>query len=139
MKHPDDSIAASSLAEVGVCERRVYLKAKFGERTNRDRQARLDRGTDLHDKAFSQSRPDQPSASDRRCFIATAVYGPCAPETDALRKYRDRALLTSKGGRTLVAVYYKVSPMIASMCDRSPVLRRTLRKVLDQVVVWTKC
>jgi hypothetical protein len=68
----------------------------------------------------------------RACFIATAAYGsPDAPEVEALRRFRDRRLLTSRPGAALVRLYYRVSPPFARLIARRPALRMAVRKTLD--------
>lgn len=65
------------------------------------------------------------------CFIATAAYGSTlAPEVMAFRRFRDDALLTSPIGRWLVRLYCRVSPPIASLLARSPVLRALTRNLM---------
>jgi hypothetical protein len=87
MKVPDDSIPISELGEVAICERRVYLKRKYGARTSAQREARLDRGNMVHKAAFDQRNPEV-SGSDRRCFIASAVFG---PDSAMLARWCDRS------------------------------------------------
>jgi hypothetical protein len=61
------------------------------------------------------------------CFIATAACGnPLAPEVIALSAFRDDVLLGSRFGRTIVRLYYSVSPPIAALVARSGVLRRAV-------------
>ncbi len=65
------------------------------------------------------------------CFIATAAYGSAmAPEVRAFRLFRDRYLLTHPAGRSLVALYYRVSPPVADAISRSAVLRSAARGLL---------
>jgi hypothetical protein len=52
------------------------------------------------------------------CFITTATAGDDA--LDALRGFRDGALVQSVPGRALVATYYAVSPPIAATLSRHP-------------------
>jgi hypothetical protein len=47
------------------------------------------------------------------CYIASAVYGPNAQETDAFRRWRDHVLVRSFCGRVFVRFYYAVSPALA--------------------------
>jgi hypothetical protein len=68
----------------------------------------------------------------RACFIATAAYGrPDAPEVLALRRFRDRRLLTNAPGTVFVRLYYRLSPPIARLIARKPRLRAAVRKTLD--------
>ena len=70
------------------------------------------------------------------CFIATAACGnPVAPEVVALSAFRDQRLSRSRIGRGLIRLYYVLSPPIALVIGRSPVLRRAAMSVLIQPVV----
>lgn len=63
------------------------------------------------------------------CFIATACYGSAfAPEVNALRRFRDRYLMTWFGGRAFVRGYYALSPPIADWLRRHPRARRLVRE-----------
>lgn len=53
------------------------------------------------------------------CFITTATAGD-GPTLDALRGFRDEALLRAPAGRALVHVYERVSPPIAATLARYP-------------------
>lgn len=136
MKVPEDSIPISELGEVVICERRVYLRSKYGQRTSAQREGRLKRGNDVHKAAYAQKAPDQ-VATDKRCFIATAVFGEDAPETNHLRRWRDETLMPSKVGRVAVAVYYRVSPAVAEWCDGREGVRKVIAKALSVVVKMT--
>ena len=136
MKVPDDSIPISELGEVGICERRIYLRAKYGKRTNAQREQRLDRGTAIHQAAYEQKRPDD-RGQDKRCFIATAVYGDAAWETAHLRNWRDRVLLKTPAGRGAVEMYYLLSPKIAQWCDCSPGFVSIMRRLVGLAVKAT--
>ena len=67
------------------------------------------------------------------CFLATAVYGAGAPELDDFRAFRDRALLTRRVGRLLVAGYYRLGPGLAPIFANSPPLKAIARRALEQV------
>ena len=68
----------------------------------------------------------------RACFIATAAYGDAdAPEVEALRRFRDRKLLTNRPGTAFVRLYYRLSPPIAHLIARKPRLRTAVKKTLD--------
>lgn len=69
------------------------------------------------------------------CFIATAVYGEYdAPEVAILRRFRDEELQQSWDGRLLIASYYRLSPCVAKILVKSPLLTKIVRKGLDAFV-----
>lgn len=70
------------------------------------------------------------AAKDSRCFIATAALSVDAPEVEALRDWRDRALMPSAAGRALVSAYYRLSPPVARAVAASPALRRAVRRLV---------
>lgn len=53
------------------------------------------------------------------CFITTATAND-AKTLDALRGFRDEAMVTTAWGRPLVAVYERISPPIARTLERHP-------------------
>jgi cold shock CspA family protein len=66
------------------------------------------------------------------CFIASAVYGDYyAPEVIALRRFRDETLEPSVFGRAFIALYYRVSPPIAAILTRRPMLSALVRLFLN--------
>ena len=65
-----------------------------------------------------------------RCFIATSAFDGCHPVVDALCEFRDGRLMPSRGGRALVAAYYRVSPPLARALDRAPWLKPPVRLAL---------
>ena len=61
-----------------------------------------------------------------------AAYGHAdAPEVEALRRFRDRRLLTNRPGTAFVRLYYRLSPPIAHLIARKPRLRTAVKKTLD--------
>ena len=74
-------------------------------------------------------------ASPFGCFIATASYGNIfAPEVQSLREFRDRFLLSNSPGKLFIRMYYKMSPPIAQVLKKHPVLRYVVRKHLSVIV-----
>jgi len=73
--------------------------------------------------------------SDNRCYIASHLYGPHDERTDALRAFRDQRLLNVAGGRVMVTLYYRMSPLFVALSRRFPVLDRLAKPVVDRVVV----
>ncbi|OFZ79586.1 MAG: hypothetical protein A2583_13380 [Bdellovibrionales bacterium RIFOXYD1_FULL_53_11] len=79
---------------------------------------------------------DEDSLLNRRCFIATAVYG----DQDhflvkRLRVFRDGFLKKSAGGRALIAYYYEKSPRFAAIVSERAYLRYPLAAVLTPLIL----
>lgn len=75
-----------------------------------------------------------PSKSNSNCFIATAIYGAHAPETVALRQWRDANLITNVFGRVLTQAYYATSPYVVSVLDKYPSLKMPVRNILNGLI-----
>lgn len=75
------------------------------------------------------------SESGNGCFIATAVYGSydCA-EVLALRRFRDSKMMNNMLGRSIVAIYYKIGPLIAEKIKQDGIISKTLRILLDKMI-----
>jgi hypothetical protein len=66
-----------------------------------------------------------------RCFIATAAFeSPYAEEVIYLQNWRDKVLVHHFAGRLFIKFYYRLSPPLASVLDRSPTLKGAIRSVL---------
>jgi len=62
------------------------------------------------------------------CFIATAAYGSSFhPHVKILRAFRDKCLMSSRFGRSLVKLYYRYSPFIADLIERNDTLKTVVR------------
>lgn len=121
-------IRASDLGSLAYCERKVRLEVTVGAPRSAERERLAAAGTARH-AAFEKE-----GGGDRRCFIATCVYGIDAPETHRLRTFRDRFLMPSAAGRFLVATYYRVSPRLIPWLGDSYLLWRAARMSLDVLV-----
>ena len=69
-----------------------------------------------------------------KCFIASAIYGPSALETNILRKWRDDNLLPHLPGRLLTHFYYFVSPSLCKLIVHYEKLNRITRSLLDHFI-----
>jgi hypothetical protein len=79
--------------------------------------------------------PKREFATVTPCFVATAAWGsPLADEIGALRRLRDRQLLTHAAGRALVAAYAAVGPELADLIRPHPALRALARAALRPLV-----
>ena len=72
--------------------------------------------------------------SKKDCFIATAVYGIDAYETNTLRNWRDEFLMSTKTGRFFVFLYYKTSPYVVVFIKRFAWARKITKFMLDVFV-----
>lgn len=72
------------------------------------------------------------------CFIATAIFGPTAEETNILRSWRDKSLNTTLIGRLVVKVYYIISPTIVKILERYPILKKSIESGLKNFVKYLK-
>ncbi|RMD58681.1 hypothetical protein D6833_12670 [Candidatus Parcubacteria bacterium] len=135
---PKDYVSATDLATLVRCPRKAALEAKYGKvdarATARARLAGDREHARHHLEALAFAR--RPLSADRRCFIATAIYGEEAWQTEALRRWRDQMLLPSPAGRLLVHTYYIVSPPLARWLPRHPRAASLTRRLLDRIVRW---
>lgn len=88
-------------------------------------------------RTYSRSTYDYPGAA---CFIATAVQGDSsAREVQILCQFRDLYLSKSGLGRSVVSLYYKISPHIAPYVKRNEILKAICHRLLSpivQIVEW---
>ncbi len=69
------------------------------------------------------------------CFVATAAYGsPLAGQVHALRRLRDRYLLSIAPGRALVSAYHSAGPPAARWLERHAQWRALARWLLQPLV-----
>ena len=72
------------------------------------------------------------------CFIATAAYGsPLHPHVKSLQDFRDKYLMPTKLGRSLVGLYYKYSPFVANFIARHKALKVIVRNQLVPFVAFS--
>jgi len=74
---------------------------------------------------------DPTTPTKEGCFIATACYGsPKCPEVIRLCKFRDDTLLQNVVGKAAVALYYRVSPVLANWIKSRPLCRNFVKKFI---------
>lgn len=69
------------------------------------------------------------------CYIATSVYGSYdCPQVWTLRRYRDDTLAATWCGRTLIHIYYAVSPTLVNWFGQTRLFKRIWKGKLDKMV-----
>lgn len=131
-----DAVSASALSQMGVCERLVVFEHLHGKRPTPAQMAALNRGLRAHRQFASEGASD--AARRGRCFIATHVFGE-GPETQVLRRFRDRYLRPTHAGRLLILAYYRLAPSVCCAMERWPMTRSAVRAVVKPLVWLATC
>lgn len=83
---------------------------------------------------INSSQYNNTNKNNNNCFIATAVYGYDAKETNLLRSWRDHKLSQHIFGKIFIYTYYKISPHLVSVIKNNPRLKRFIRNKLDILI-----
>jgi hypothetical protein len=126
------AVSASALSQMGVCERLVVFEHQDGKRPTPAQKAALNRGLRAHRQFASEGASE--AARGGRCFIATHVFGE-GPETQVLRRFRDRFLRPTRTGRRLILVYYHLAPTVCLAMERWPMTQSAARAAI-RPLVW---
>lgn len=119
-------LARIAYTSAGVKTARADIQAATGEETFVTCEAKIVPDTDGIERGYNDGGG---------CFIATAAFGTAlAVEIDILRNFRDEVLLVSPLGKSLVSLYYHVSPPMADVIADSPVLRQLTRWGLQPAI-----
>jgi hypothetical protein len=127
-------ITATELAECSVCERRVLLDRLRGKRRTPQSLAEMAAGEAVHRRLDREAQQQLQGRTDRRCFVATALWGATDARTKILREWRDRWLLKRTWGPIAVELYYRHSPTVVECMRRSPRLRALVDAILTLAV-----
>lgn len=122
----------SNIVATVYCEQQAVFDRERGEARTLDVRVKAAAGTFEHKRFELEGKTL--AAVDRRCFIASAIYGIDAPETNDFRTWRDRVLMHSRIGRTCVRIYYFVSPHLVPMLSRSRTAAAIVRRLLNFVL-----
>jgi len=115
------------------CEQKVVFdRERGGDARPLEVRAKAAAGTFEHLRF--QIEGQTRAAIDRRCFIATAIYGPDAAETNFLRAWRDRVLMPTTTGRLFVRAYHAVSPSLVLLLCRSRWAATAMRAGLNALL-----
>lgn len=135
--------SATELAALGRCEqqilfqlrgRREHVSSTLAAARRRGDTEHARRHKVLQNLANAPSNLDAVRQPDRRCFIATTIYGADVWQVHVLRAWRDRSLKKNILGRALVRAYYGCSPPLAAWLAHHPRAARWMRRLLDHWV-----
>lgn len=121
-------ISASDVGRSEFCPNSVALKYA-GAKPSQRALAAQDRGNLKHEQFNRQI------STDKRCYVASYLYGVEDPRTETLRQFRDTTLQCSPGGRILIAFYYWLSPVVIKISKRASWIDRLLRRIVDRLVL----
>lgn len=126
------TVSITKVVAAVYCEQKVVFDREFGDVRPQHVKAKAQEGIRQHARFEFEGRVKK--ATDSRCFIASHVYGIHADETNELRGWRDRRLMSSLFGRGLVRTYYFMSPLLLRVAGRSPFCTRLAKAILDRIV-----
>lgn len=128
-------VSAKELAEMGFCEKRVLLAHLHGQRLTLEQRRSVERGRRAHDQFYREGlAAASATGADRRCFVATCLYGDAAWQTETLRRFRDQVLLRHHLGRRMVESYYALAPGMCWLLVRLPWLQTPCRALLGMLI-----
>ena len=130
------AVSASALSQMGVCERLVVFEHFEGKRPTPSQSAALQRGLRAHRQFASEGVSG--AAPRGRCFIATHVFGE-GPETQVLRRFRDRYLRPTRAGRRVILTYYQLAPTVCRAMERWPMTRSAARAAIKPLAWFAIC
>jgi hypothetical protein len=126
----DTWISASQISQVCFCPHSLALKSS-GYKPSAHAQHLMRQGIDEHEKLNLRVRTD---VQDKRCYVATHLYGTNDWRTQRLRIFRDEHLKSSWWGRSLVSIYYHLSPSWVRVCCRLPWVDRLTRRGIEKIL-----
>jgi len=138
-------VAVTQLVNMTKCENQTLLNTVYKPKLANDVKQRQKEGISDHKKfeklnnkyANNSQRviSEMNKSSDRRCYVATAIFGNHSPETTVLRKWRDQTLSQYYVGRLFIQAYYKTSPMLLRVMPSwtRPVTKAILLRVVKAI------
>jgi hypothetical protein len=128
-------VSAKELAEMGFCEKRVLLAHLHGQRLTLAQRCSIDRGRQAHQQYYREGLAAvSATVADRRCFVATCLYGDAAWQTETLRRFRDEVLLRYQLGGWMVEAYYELAPGMSRLLAWQPWLQPPARALVRMLV-----
>lgn len=123
-----DWISASDAGRARFCPKYLHFKY-IGVEISQAAHLARQHGDSAHAQ-FNQSIKSE----DKRCFIATHLYGIDDQRTVLLRNFRDRRLMTNWLGRLLIKGYYWQSPYLVHACRANSIMDILIRKTVNLII-----
>jgi len=122
-------ISATELVSIVKCEKQSLLNKERKFENDAYTEERRIEGIKAHAKFEKQN------IQDKRCYIATAIYGQSAYETKILRLWRDNYLQHKYTGRIIIKMYYKISPFLLRNLSPNfiPLTKYVLNKFIERI------
>jgi hypothetical protein len=119
-------VSASKAGRAQFCPHYLELERNRADVSKRAAAARI-KGDRKHD-ALNRK------AEDKRCYVASHLYGIDDSRTNLLRAFRDNRLKDSIPGQLFIGVYYRLSPMLVVLAKRSKLVEKVLSSIVDKIV-----
>ncbi|MFT6904805.1 MAG: hypothetical protein ACJAS1_001459 [Oleiphilaceae bacterium] len=124
-------ISASNVGRANYCPHALERDLKGSKISEESKRARM-RGNTKHDSL--NKIIIQQASTDKRCYIATHLYGIDDHRTQQLRRFRDTTLTQSSSGRLFIKIYYFLSPYIVKASEKAPWIDKLLRPLIDKLI-----
>lgn len=121
-------VNASEVGQAKFCPHSLYLQ-KHGFKPNREASIVMRKGTQQHARSAQKAIV----VEDKRCYIATALYGVDHPNTIALRQWRDTHLTPQWWGRLITNGYYGFSPLLTKCFGHTRTFRRVVKWLIKRI------
>lgn len=108
---------------------------KYGKAANRAYTQRQRKRREAERRRYYGQTAKRGRKKKSGCYVATAVYGSYdCPQVWTLRRYRDYTLSESRIGRTFIACYYAISPLLVKWFGDASWFKKLLKPILDRMV-----
>ena len=126
MRQNTTMVSASDIGMAAKCGHYLELK-RIGVQPSRQAILARARGDEAHESLNNV-------VQDKRCYIATHLYGEDHHVTDLLRHFRDNHLFRNWYGRALIKAYYSFSPTLVALSRRSALIEYLLSSIVSRIV-----
>lgn len=126
-------VTVTDLSKMAVCEKQYVLGKIHGNPENK----KMLQGTINHHHFENSSwqKWERQLSGQKRCYVATALWGEEDARVQQLRLYRDEVLLKSKMGIIFIRFYYLISEkMVNTKFFHYPLIKKIIEKTLQGII-----